>query len=110
MPDAAQAGLPSALMTSPALLLASSSISFAPAARPDVVFVLADDLGYNELNFQNSTRGISTPHLDALASSGVTLKNYYVAPICSPTRSALMTGRYMVRLGTQSNVIYWDTP
>ena len=96
-------------MASAALLL-TAPISFAPAARPDVVFILADDLGYNELNFQNSSRGISTPNLDALAASGVALKNYYVAPICSPTRSALMTGRYMVRLGTQSNVIYWDTP
>lgn len=70
--------------------------------RPDVVFVLADDLGYNELNFMNTTRGISTPHLDALASTGVVLKNYYVAPICSPTRSALMTGRYTTRLGTRA--------
>jgi hypothetical protein len=81
-----------------------------PTAKPDVVFILADDLGYNELNFMNETRGLQTPHLDALAHSGVTLKNYYVGPICSPTRSALMTGRYMMRLGTQANVIYWDTP
>ena len=68
------------------------------------------DLGYNELGFMNSTRGIHTPVLDSLANSGVILKNYYVQPICSPTRSALMTGRYTVRLGTQSNVIYRDTP
>jgi len=58
----------------------------------------------------NSTRGILTPQLDSLANTGVILKNYYVQPICSPTRSAFMTGRYTVRLGTQSNVIYWDTP
>ena len=57
-----------------------------------------------------STIRIVTPHLDALASEGVVLKNYYVQPICSPTRSALMTGRYPLRLGTQANVIYWDTP
>jgi len=58
----------------------------------------------------NSTRGIMSPHLDSLAHSGITLKNYYVGAICSPTRSSLMTGRYTTRLGTQGNVIYWDTP
>jgi len=59
----------------------------------------------------NETRGLISPNLDALAQKdGVILKNYYVQPICSPTRSAFMTGRYTVRLGTQSNVIFWDTP
>ena len=82
----------------------------APLPPPNIVFILADDLGSNELNFMNNTRGILTPHLDALAAQGVTLRNYYVQPICSPTRSALMTGRYTTRLGTQSSVIFWDTP
>jgi hypothetical protein len=53
----------------------------------NVMFILADDLGYNELNFMNNTRGILTPNLDKLANSGVVMKNYYVQPICSPTRS-----------------------
>ena len=44
---------------------------------PNVVFILADDLGYNEMNWMNSTRGIHTPNLDALAHDGVILKNYY---------------------------------
>ena len=94
------------------LLLALAVAHAAPAAtpKPNIVFVLADDLGYNELNFMNDTRGILTPHLDSLAHAGVVLKNYYVQPICSPTRSALMTGRYTVRLGTQGSVIFWDTP
>jgi len=80
------------------------------AAKPNIMFILADDLGYNELNFMNGTRGIMTENLDKLANAGVILKNYYVQPICSPTRSALMTGRYTIRLGTQANVIFWDTP
>ena len=71
---------------------------------------MADDLGFNEMGFMNETRGLHTPHLDALAHAGVILRNYYVEPICSPTRSALLTGRYPLRLGTQANVIYWDTP
>merc|ERR1719440_1185531 len=58
----------------------------------------------------NSTRGLITPNLDELAAGGGVLRNYYVQPICSPTRSALMTGRYTVRLGTQGSVIYWDIP
>ena len=56
------------------------------------------------MGFMNATRGLRTTHLDSLAKGGVILKNYYVQPICSPTRSALMTGRYTIRLGTQSNV------
>merc|ERR1719473_321910 len=62
------------------------------------------------MGFMNKTRGLITPNLDGLAAGGVVLRSYYVQPICSPTRSALMTGRYTVRLGTQANVIYWDTP
>ena len=68
------------------------------------------DLGYNEMGFQNASRGLVTPNLDKLAHGGVRLSQYYVQPICSPTRSALMTGRYTIRLGTQSNVIWWDSP
>ena len=84
----------------------------------------------------NSTRGLHTPNLDQLAFGGVTLRNCesrasltrcpaprcatasaqsaraadYVQPICSPTRSALMTGRYTIRLGTQSNVLVAPVP
>ena len=103
----------SGVAPTPALTAAAAAAVAQEAAtppKPDVVFILADDLGYNEVGFMNASRGIQTPHLDALAGSGVVLKNYYVAPICSPTRSALMTGRYTIRLGTQSNVIFWDTP
>lgn len=53
----------------------------------------------------NASRGLHTPNLDSLANDGVVLKNYYVQPICSPTRSALMSGKYTIRLGTQSNVM-----
>ena len=93
------------------LLLAATATARQPGSQPpDVLFILADDLGYNEVNFNNASRGIRTPHLDALASAGVVLDSYNVQPICSPTRSALMTGRYPALLGTQANVIFWDTP
>ena len=66
--------------------------------RPHIVFILADDLGYNDIGY-HAVQGMSavrTPHLDALAADGVKLENYYVQPICSPSRSVFMTGRYLV--------------
>ena len=51
-----------------------------------------------------------TPRIDALAKDGVKLEGYYVQPVCSPTRSSLMTGRYTYRLGTQATVIRADVP
>ena len=58
----------------------------------------------------NSSRGLRTPHLDRLAASGVVLTAYRVAPMCSPTRSATMTGRSVIRLGTQGNTLAVDAP
>ncbi|XP_072038382.1 arylsulfatase B-like [Amphiura filiformis] len=71
--------------------------------RPHIVFVLADDLGYNDIGYHavHGMSAVKTPHLDTLASEGVKLENYYVQPICSPSRSVLMTGRYLIRYGLQ---------
>ena len=92
-------------------LLLSFALFGASAAPPAAtILIVADDLGFNEMGFNNASRGLLTPHLDALAAGGVKLTSYYTHPLCSPTRSALMTGRYSHRLGTQSSVIYWDTP
>ena len=66
-----------------------------PLQQPNIVFILADDFGWNDVGFHGSK--IKTPHLDKLASEGVRLENYYVQPICSPTRSQLLSGRYQVR-------------
>ena len=94
------------------LLYATASSSPASPARPHIIFVLFDDQGYNEVNWNNKTGSrYILPTLDSLAAEGVALSsNYYVGPICSPSRSMLMTGRYTTRLGTHANVIYWDTP
>ncbi|KAJ8786386.1 hypothetical protein J1605_006361 [Eschrichtius robustus] len=78
------------------LLLLPPPGSGAGAGRPPhLVFVLADDLGWNDVGFHGSE--IRTPHLDALAAGGVLLDNYYTQPLCTPSRSQLLTGRYQAR-------------
>eukprot|EP00937_MAST-01D_sp_MAST-1D-sp2_P004572 g4572.t1 len=71
---------------------------------PHIVFVLADDYGFNDISYHarkngNDTNIIETPHMDNLAASGVKLENYYVQAVCSPTRAAIMTGRYATHTG-----------
>jgi arylsulfatase A-like enzyme len=72
--------------------------------RPHIVHVLADDLGWMDVGFNGCT-DIKTPHLDALAAGGARLTQFYVQPMCTPTRACLMTGRYPFRYGLQTAVI-----
>ncbi len=72
--------------------------------QPDIVIILADDLGRRDVGFMGATE-IKTPMLDKLASAGARLDSFYVQPVCSPTRAALMTGRYPMRYGLQVGVI-----
>ena len=66
------------------------------------------DQGFAQVGYHNATT--LTPRIDELAGEGIKLENYYVQPICSPTRSSLLTGRYTYRLGTQATVIRADVP
>lgn len=89
-------------------LLASTlgSLARLPAqaqSRPHVVVLLADDLGWADVSFHGSE--IRTPNLQRLADSGARLEQFYSYPVCSPTRSALMTGRSPMRLGLGNTVI-----
>lgn len=70
--------------------------------KPNIVFVMADNLGYGELGCYGGgiLRGAPTPRIDKLASEGTRLLNYNVEPQCTPSRSALMTGRFPMRSGT----------
>jgi len=71
--------------------------------RPNVVVIVADDLGYGDLGFQGGT-DIPTPHLNSLATTGTRCTNAYVScPVCSPTRAGLLTGRYQQRFGHEFN-------
>jgi len=74
-----------------------------PAGPPHILLIIADDLGWKDLGYHGSE--IHTPHLDRLARAGARLGQFYVQPVCSPTRSALMTGRYPIRQGLQVGVI-----
>ena len=70
---------------------------------PNVVVILADDLGWNAVGYHNTK--ILTPNIDSLANDGVKLEYFYVAPMCSPTRAGLMTGKYPIRFGCARAVI-----
>jgi len=72
--------------------------------KPNIVFLLADDLGREDCGFMGG-KEIKTPHLDKLAADGAKLDAFYVQPVCSPTRAALMTGRYPMRHGLQVGVV-----
>jgi arylsulfatase A-like enzyme len=86
------------------VLLALAAGSWAEDSRPNVVFILADDLGREDCGFMGGTE-IKTPHLDKLAAAGARLDAFYAQPVCSPTRAALLTGRYPMRHGLQVGVV-----
>lgn len=86
-----------------AIGLALATLAAAAPERPNIVVILADDLGYADVGFHGCT-DIPTPHLDRLAASGVRFTNGYVShSFCSPTRAGLMTGRYQQRFGHEMN-------
>ncbi len=76
--------------------------AFAQELKPNIVFILTDNLGYGELGVYGGgeLRGAPTPRLDKLAAEGLRLTNFNVEPQCTPSRSALMTGRHPIRSGT----------
>jgi arylsulfatase A-like enzyme len=73
------------------------------AKQPDIVFFLIDDLGFADCGF-NGGKEIKTPNIDRLAQSGAIIDSHYVQPVCSPTRSTLMTGRYPTHTGVYTIV------
>ena len=75
---------------------------------PNVIIILADDLGYDDISWHNPD--IISPNLESLANGGIILEGHYVLPVCSPTRSALMTGYYPIHTGRQSHGIRLQMP
>lgn len=90
------------------LLQVFNAVWAAANDQPNIIIMVADDIGYADPGFRGS--GIETPSLDRLAAEGMELKRFYTTPICSPTRAALMTGRDAVRLGVAYGVLLpWDS-
>ncbi len=73
------------------------------APRPHIVYIVSDDQGWKDVGYRGSD--IKTPTIDKLAQEGARLEQFYVQPMCTPTRAALMTGRYPFRYGLQTLVI-----
>ena len=113
------------------LLLAALFLLPTTARPPHILILLADDYGWNDIGYHanhsamgyynganpskapttNAAAGIMrTPHLDRLAAEGRKLESYYVQPLCSPTRSAFMTGRYPSHTGIGPDVLVENVP
>jgi len=92
-------------MTRAAILAAllATPLLAADAPRPNVVFLLIDDMGWGDVGYHASE--IKTPNIDKLAAAGARLEAFYVQPVFSPTRATLMTGRYPIRHGLQVGVV-----
>lgn len=75
------------------LLLLDPAAAFATPSSPNIIFIVGDDVGYNDLGAVNGNRTY-TPHLDRLKADGITLSSYYTFKVCSPSRAAMLTGRY----------------
>jgi arylsulfatase A-like enzyme len=78
-------------------------VAQAASPPPNIVYIISDDQGWKDVGFHGSD--IKTPNIDALAAGGAKLEHFYAQPMCTPTRAALMTGRYPFRYGLQTLVI-----
>ncbi len=89
----------------------AAPLSSAEASRPNIIFILADDLGWADVGFHGGNA--PTPNLDRLAAQSVELMQHYVYPVCSPTRAALLSGSYATRFGVTTpqspRAFPWDT-
>ena len=89
------------------LLLSTAAFSAGRAAQnspPHIVFLVADDLGWNDVGFHGSKQ-VRTPHIDKIAAEGITLERYYVQQECSPSRASFLTGRHVAHTGIQAALV-----
>src|SRR5262249_1789566 len=88
----------------PLALTAVATLPLAAAPKPNVLIVITDDQGYGDLGCHGNPI-LKTPNIDAFAKDSVQLTNFYVSPVCSPTRSSLLTGRYNYRTGVVDTLV-----
>eukprot|EP00903_Cladosiphon_okamuranus_P014415 g13381.t1 len=88
----------------------ASKSSATANTKPNVFFLLIDDMGYGDIGYQSTDLDEISPNLDKLAAGGVKLTNYYSMVLCSPARASIMTGRYPVRYGMQYTVVQAGAP
>jgi len=102
-------GMVSAVLPNSGCSMANEGGSSGDSDRPNIILIMADDLGYGDIGCYGSKK-ISTPNIDALAKGGMKFTDYHSnCPVCSPTRAALLTGRYQQRAGIEG-VIYAKGP
>ena len=85
-------------------ILSLSAYGNANGRQANIVFILADDLGYNHVGYNNPN--IFSPNIDLLANTGIILEQNYVQPQCTPSRAALLTGMYPYHIGRQNDIIH----
>src|SRR5947207_13763961 len=96
----------SPLPTTTAAVVLAAGLTAAEPAKPNVVLILADDLGYGDLGCYNKDSKIPTPNLDRLASEGMRFTDAHApSSVCTPTRYALLTGRYCWRSRLKQGVL-----
>jgi arylsulfatase A-like enzyme len=89
------------ILTIAALTFTTSGLSSSPEIqRPNIVIIITDDQGYGDLGFTGN-KHVKTPVLDNFARESIRFNQFYVSPVCAPTRSSLMTGRYSLRTGVR---------
>ncbi|MEO9890928.1 arylsulfatase [Aurantibacter sp.] len=79
----------------------SQAVKITESKKPNIILIMSDDQGWGDLSFSGNSN-LKTPNIDALATNGVSFENFYVQPVCSPTRAELLTGRYATRSGVYS--------
>ena len=89
------------LISSFLLLLSSQQVVL--SGKPNIILFVIDDLGWNDTSYQGAD--YTTPTLDRLTNEGIRLKQYYVHRVCTPSRAALLAGKYAYHLGLDANVI-----
>jgi len=74
-------------------------------ANKHIIFILADDLGWNSIGYQDYDLSFATPTLSSMASQGIIFDNYYAQEVCTPARASLLTGRHPLSIGMQYSII-----